>query len=209
MGEFITNPFNENEIFMATSLGTFKTQNFGDNWEQLNSIPAHNIYPSDKTEGHLVSITNNSGATYLKISLSHNGGETWKEFNHNELGHVITTSWSFSNDVYFTQTQAHVYIASADVGVVKYVFDFDDLSVSEPEFVTQNNISVYPNPTSDVINVVSQEAIEDINIYDFTGKKLFTTKNSNIYVNHLPKGNYILTVKHKNGKVSSQKFIKK
>lgn len=209
MGEFVMNPFNENELFMATSVGIFKTNNFGQLWTQLNHIGAHKIYPSDKVDGHLVAITNTSGASHMKISISSNAGETWETFNFNELGYILTCNWNHSNDVYFDEDKAHVYIASADVGVVKFEFDLENLTVSEPIFVSQSSIRVYPNPTSDVLNISSKEEIETINIFDLTGKKVISSAEKSISVAHLPKGNYIVSVKHKNGKISSEKFIKK
>lgn len=209
MGDFVMNPFDENELFMATSVGVFKTNNFSQSWTQLNNISAHKIYPSDKVNGHLVAVTNTSAATHLKIAVSSNAGESWETFNFEELGYVLTTNWNNSNDVYFDEDKAHVYIASADVGVVKFEFDLENLTVSEPIFVSQSSIRIYPNPTSDVLNISSKEEIETINIFDLTGKKVISSAEKSISVAHLPKGNYTLSVKHKNGKISSEKFIKK
>lgn len=74
-------------------------------------------------------------------------------------------------------------------------------------------ITVYPNPTSDVLNIVSQRVqVESISLTDATGRSVLSSKiNSNdeeLNIGHLPKGIYILTIKV-DGKEITKKIIKK
>ena len=68
---------------------------------------------------------------------------------------------------------------------------------------------LYPNPTSEVLNIQSQEKISKAEIYDFTGKLLLQTTviDKKINVNTLSKGTYFIKLHTEKGIVNS-KFIK-
>ncbi len=72
------------------------------------------------------------------------------------------------------------------------------------------NISVYPNPTTDVVTFKSDEIIKTITIYDIQGRKILQTKpiDNQISIAHLNKGIYFLKTKI-NGKIATKKIIKK
>ncbi len=72
------------------------------------------------------------------------------------------------------------------------------------------NISIYPNPTSDFINISANKVIDEVSIYSAEGK-LLQTFNGNITqidISHYPKGVYLLMVQ--SGKLTkTQKVLKK
>ena len=70
-------------------------------------------------------------------------------------------------------------------------------------------LSVFPNPTTDVLNINSQSKVKAVKVYDATGKKAnVTLQGKRIDVRNLAKGVYILNVTTENG-TESVKFIKK
>lgn len=71
------------------------------------------------------------------------------------------------------------------------------------------NLKLYPNPTSDFLNIKSDLKISKIEIYDMGGKLFQTSKmnNEKVSVSKLPKGNYLINIQTENGVVNS-KFIK-
>ncbi|GAA3510857.1 hypothetical protein GCM10022393_25610 [Aquimarina addita] len=80
---------------------------------------------------------------------------------------------------------------------------------------TNNNILVYPNPSSDIITINSEEGLTPslYSLYDIQGKMIEThTINSNSTVLNLEKytsGIYILKITQNNQKIESFKIIKK
>lgn len=70
-------------------------------------------------------------------------------------------------------------------------------------------MTLYPNPTSEVLNIQSQEKISKAEIYDFTGKLVLQTPviGKIINVNSLSKGTYFIKLHTEKGIVNS-KFIK-
>lgn len=82
------------------------------------------------------------------------------------------------------------------------------LSVKET-IGNDTTIAIYPNPTTDMLHISSDEKVNGVAIFDMTGRRMNADLRENqVDVNHLEKGNYIITVSTKKGKVS-KKFIKK
>ncbi len=78
---------------------------------------------------------------------------------------------------------------------------------------TSNNalsiITLYPNPTSNFLNIKSSQKISKVGIYDMSGKLVKSANliDENINVESLLKGNYLIKLYTENGVVTS-KFIK-
>lgn len=71
------------------------------------------------------------------------------------------------------------------------------------------DISLYPNPTSDILNIKSDSKINAVSVVDMTGRKVNVKLEGNqVDVRELPVGNYLINVETKDG-ISTEKFIKK
>jgi len=69
-------------------------------------------------------------------------------------------------------------------------------------------VMVYPNPVTDILNVVSNDQIKQINLIDFNGKIVYSGTLSKIDVSKLSAGAYYVQTTTVNGN-STIKFIKK
>ena len=69
-------------------------------------------------------------------------------------------------------------------------------------------LSIYPNPTTNFINIDSQLSISSINIYNLSGQCVLKTKETTINVSQLPEGIYILQAVTADGQVLQDKFIR-
>jgi hypothetical protein len=75
--------------------------------------------------------------------------------------------------------------------------------------VKKINLSIYPNPTTDVLNIKTQDKIVEVSVYDATGKAINTKLiDGKINVSQLLKGNYILRITTDKA-TYQEKFIKK
>ncbi len=71
-----------------------------------------------------------------------------------------------------------------------------------------NNISIYPNPVSKTLFVNGMN-VKEAKVFDASGKLIPVKNNeSQINVEQLTKGNYLLQLKDKSGNVHQDKFIK-
>ena len=75
--------------------------------------------------------------------------------------------------------------------------------------VKKINLSIYPNPTTDVLNIKSQDKVLEASIFDVSGRRINAKlENGQINVNSLLKGNYILRIVTDKA-IYQEKFIKK
>ncbi len=73
-------------------------------------------------------------------------------------------------------------------------------------------VAIYPNPTSDILNILAKENIKEISLFDLSGKSVMNNiaiSNNTISLNKLQKGVYMLKVTLENGNTEVHKVIKK
>lgn len=82
--------------------------------------------------------------------------------------------------------------------------------LSTSENISKTEISIYPNPANDFINIRNLKNISSYKIIDFSGRVIQKNNvtDSRIDVTSLQKGNYILEITSKNS-IENFKFIKK
>lgn len=87
--------------------------------------------------------------------------------------------------------------------------DVQDNLLSNNEFSINNGIVVYPNPTSNFLNIESSSIINEITIWSVQGQKVLGFGNVNsIDVSGLQSGIYITRIQTENG-LQISNFIKK
>ncbi|OBW39385.1 Internalin-J precursor [Chryseobacterium sp. MOF25P] len=115
----------------------------------------------------------------------------------------LTLGDSFSNlaKIYFDYN--HPIITNTYTTTVQNVLGTSEISNDKPE------LSIYPNPVKDVLNIQSKNQIVKAEIYDVNGRILISTslKGNSIHVSELSKGNYIIKLFSKD-KTTVHKFIK-
>ena len=100
-----------------------------------------------------------------------------------------------------------------------FAIGFNDLSISgefvsvEEEEETSTVLSVYPNPTSDILNITLSEEATSVHILTLDGKTVATTSVKSKVVSldlaDLPTGIYIYEVETKEGEKVRNTFVKK
>ncbi|MXV38020.1 T9SS type A sorting domain-containing protein [Flavobacteriaceae bacterium Ap0902] len=114
-----------------------------------------------------------------------------------------------------------VYVAFGNVSPMtteSYALRVDNVqinkgSLSVEDMEVRENISIYPNPVRDHLNLVTTKRIQEVNIFSLDGKLVnnITDPKSNlevIQVNHLANGVYVLQI-NTGDVVITRKFIKK
>ncbi|AZA82849.1 hypothetical protein C1637_18125 [Chryseobacterium lactis] len=99
----------------------------------------------------------------------------------------------------------------------QYRLYLDDISITNSNLATSevgqknNEIKVYPNPFTDVLNISDVKNIKSISVTDVSGRLLKTITNpgSTIHLNDLQQGMYMVTLEMKDGKRQTVKAIKK
>ena len=76
--------------------------------------------------------------------------------------------------------------------------------------VSRSQISIYPNPASEFLNIRTDDKIKSVRIYSVIGN-LVKTENDHLSILNiasLPKGNYMVTIETDKGN-ETKKIIKK
>lgn len=109
-----------------------------------------------------------------------------------------TTSYVVEMDLCGLVTRDTVKVFVAPTGIRSYV---------EPADVT-----LFPNPTNSLAQIVSQEAIESITLYDCSGKIILTqyehAKKCSVSMQTLPLGFYYVQIRLAEGQIVWKKIIK-
>lgn len=129
---------------------------------------------------------------------------------------VTNTNWAFQAvdlSAYNGQTvQVAIHVESAADKYAIFFTNFrianDEVSIAEVS-ENDNNVSVYPNPANNVLNVNATSNISSVEVYTIAGQKVagFTADGMQTVVNtsNLSNGMYIIKINTENG-VVNQKF---
>lgn len=141
-------------------------------------------------------------------------------FSDNSQDYILK-DWTsvILNPVMITFDSVYFELSSSDIGMwgmnTPAFFCLDDIElemVTSVEELTQNNFSFFPNPTTNVLNINSENNLDQVSITDMSGRTIKTitsnnTKQTRIVVTDLNSGIYFVQVVS-NGVSKVQKFIK-
>ena len=105
-------------------------------------------------------------------------------------------------------TEVSPWVAVASSACSSEVGDYLE-TLSADSFSEKSAFTIFPNPTKNLLQIKSNSEIEKIRIIDSLGKILLvqTQNNTEINVEHLSKGIYMLEISTGDGKIF-RKFIK-
>lgn len=118
--------------------------------------------------------------------------------------------WSDAANAKFPLVSYDITAAGSLTGQVNWTLKYSEnptASITEKEIL---QVSVYPNPVIDYLNIEADQEIEKVTIMTVSGKVVFAQENfksKRIDVQNLPKGMYLLTVETGNS-IGNSKFIK-
>ena len=115
-------------------------------------------------------------------------------------------------------TAKYIAIQATEIGEFQYFFTYtnyiflDNITIAEGtgiENFSEDNVSIYPNPANNVVNVNAASNINNVEIFNMMGQKVaaFDANDTNVQINTtaLSNGMYMMRITTENG-VSNQKF---
>lgn len=137
-------------------------------------------------------------------------GISWDEIYTMKMTKDLVATYAFSQSNLVSGTHYYRLRKTETNGVMKYS------TVSKVTINPHNSISIWPNPTQDVLKVQDVGigyGISQVFIHDVSGRiinqSILKPGVNSIQVQSLPAGTYLVRVKHSNGEVINRKFVKK
>ncbi len=144
-------------------------------------------------------------------SYDFSGNITFKRFNPNTflLYDSLPISQAFGSVKNIITCGNGCYAFNTNDNKVIFIKD-STLGLSESE-EKNNNIVIYPNPTTDYLYIKSDLEIKDVQISDLNGKIInnLVFQDNKMNLASLQIGNYFAKISYINGKILTKKIIKK
>lgn len=168
---------------------------------------------------------NSSTTERLKIKYSSDCGSTWSTAYNvadPDLATANATTAQFipSASQWRAESAPLTDLTNKDNVIVKFVFTsgygnivwIDNVSVVEGTGIEENtadNLTIYPNPATSVLNINSSASVQKVEVYNLQGQ-LVNVANGDVHdinVANLSNGTYIVRITTANG-VKNQRFVK-
>lgn len=156
-------------------------------------------HPMQVTE--VTTITDLNGVSRKKISFSFSGltdvTEFWVEGIGSNRGFMHVGQWEADHDSEGEMYHLLCYHVDNDVIYVNPEYNDCDMPYAVEDNSIDTNISIYPNPAKDVINILNDNNlnITNVEILDLTGRTVLSTdKSADINISELPEGQYFVKI---------------
>ncbi len=152
---------------------------------------------------------NDSGATW--------NANTWYRFK--VVGGATNVSYYLNDVLIYTGAP----MTTNAINQIRFVHDnysgnayIDNIKINNETVLATDEvlaktegISIYPNPTTDFINIKSSNKIKKIEVYDIAGRNMnFKLEGNQVDIRDLQSGSYLLNIET-NGRNYTEKFMKK
>lgn len=125
---------------------------------------------------------------------------------YEEGGNYSTFNWLFAEKIDDNSYYIYQYCPANGMAVYR-LYDKNSTSAIEETFTAETGkLSIYPNPATDAVNILADEEITAISLFNISGALLNTEAEINgntarMNIEELPAGTYILRVNDKSAKL--------
>jgi len=165
------------------------------------------LYSPAAPQDFVFILQDDNNADVINSTITTSGTSDWETFTFDLSG--ISSATSIENIVLLldpsTATEDTIFLDNITLSFSN--------SIAEQQNTLASEVSIYPNPFADQINVSSEAVITEIRIADLAGKTVFqetgfSQTNLNIDAKSFADGAYIITLLSTDGRQLSQKLIK-
>lgn len=186
------------QIFRTTGNTTTLIKKFTEDYKNIDGI-CHNstmFYLNDDDRELNISYAKKN---YIVASTNQQHFEIEIEHEFSDLGNLNSITFKDFNIV---NNKMLLNYYNYNVGKELLIGDLSNLTLNTEDYSTdqqylKSQIKVFPNPTSDYLNIDTKDEIEEIHIYDSLGQliKIIITPKNNINIGQFAKGIYYIKIK--------------
>ncbi|WP_299163067.1 T9SS type A sorting domain-containing protein [uncultured Tenacibaculum sp.] len=169
--------------------------------------------------GTLYTVKPGQTITLKVLGLPQNGQYTYKWYAANTTQILSTNDRLYvtkgaEGNYYYTVEVTDVNTGCTTTKTINVIYSNmkvmdPDLGELTPERNTNIEVTTYPNPVSDIINIKSNTNIDRLELYSLNGTRIATSRGNTIDVKSIKKGMYILKAISGNTTIKESKIIKK
>ena len=198
---------------MQNSFTTFLTPYGRCDWGNINAFNEHLIYDFDVVEGDTIDICMlDERATISAIDTIERFGFRRRNLKLSDSNSSIMTEGIGTCIGIFKGEECFVTGSPIAYDLFRYCiggFDNCDLLTSIKDNIKQDELTIGPNPVTEILNISSPSRLKNITILSIEGKLIGSFTNTNhIDMSDYESGLYILNVLDVNGVIRSEKIIK-
>jgi len=200
------NPLNAAQLTIGTNIGVYTSVDSGATWTSiLPGTDAKRIKHSTLHDGVIAVTVFSTEFVMAQIAYTADNGEEWNYVTPEDIHYAQ----SYGMDYDFEGNSINAYIATSDLGVMRYVIADVFLGTDHP--VSENPVGIYPNPASGEVTVFANNGLEvdHVAVYSLTGQKVLERNSATLDVSGLSNGIYMVKVQTNAGKSFTQKLVKK
>jgi len=100
--------------------------------------------------------------------------------------------------------------SAGDLEIDSIIFSANATLSADKEVKFANELSIYPNPAANIINIKTQNTISKVLIFDVTGKNILkenNIKNNSLNISNLNSGIYFIKILDSNNYKTTRKLI--
>ncbi len=160
------------------------------------------VFDNNKMVGASVIVSKNAFDNSVPVFSTLNSGEGYLEGNEINLkvwnsttGEIIEADFTFETE--YEAYSEKVYPAEDG----KYSI----ANVTKGATVSVNEILIYPNPSTDVINISSANEIKNVSILNYVGQTIYNGTDNKINTSNFEAGIYLIKIETKEG-IETQKI---
>lgn len=187
---------NGNKVAIGSSTGVSIYENNADTWSILGSMISYGSYSALSADGTKVVI---GYPRKYKVRNYIYENNVWTQRGVE----VVSGAESFA-----MSSDGDTFIAASDE-VFPRVFSFNETLLSTKNYLLNNQLSLYPNPTKNNFNVdISSELeLKEMILYNTLGKKVLKTNSLSVNLTKFSKGIYLVKINTNKG-IITKKLIK-
>ena len=216
--------FNATGTVLWANTSGFSTNGYS-TLRSIDTDENNNVYVAGLTYASTINFTNNislsnlgnSGALFI-TKYNSSGTPSWaKGVTNFDANNDISIDCKSENDLFLggffnasTLQLSPIQLNKSGINSDIFIARLNDTSLSTADFEA-NSISVYPNPTNNILNISNIKTNSSYTLYDVRGQSVkqgnLLKEEETLYLNELQSGLYILKITNSVGKSNYKKII--
>lgn len=150
--------------------------------------------------------------TYTFSSEINTIGYDWKSYSFSAGGYILADSTAYFIKTVQDDYWKVIFTGFEGSATGNIMFSKEKIGAAS---INNNNLvetNAYPNPTNGTLRISSSETLEIISLFNTSGQLIFSTNEINtvtdINLEHLPNGIYLLKTQTINGGIATEKIVK-